>query len=93
MGVDSTSRAPPGSSSSLPDGVRHAARRYIAKGASWESTKLDAANVQQLRVSKDGKTLVFLQSTAASPPRWSRAALDGAVLQVGKRHFRRLRVS
>ncbi len=65
----------------LADGVRHAARRYVRKNNTWESHKLAPTNLQALRVSNDGKTLVYLESSATNPPRWQRARLDGASIK------------
>ena len=65
----------------LADGVRHKARRYVRRNNAWEPLSLDRANLQAVRVSKDGKTLVYLESSAISPPRWHRAMLDGATIK------------
>jgi dipeptidyl aminopeptidase/acylaminoacyl peptidase len=65
----------------LANGVRHSARRYVEEAGAWKSHTLDLKNVQELRVSKDGKTIVYMQSSAISPPRWFRATLDGNALQ------------
>lgn len=65
----------------LADGVRHAARRYVRKGNTWESLKMAPTNLQAIRVSKDGGTLVYLESSAISPPRWHRAHLEGASIK------------
>src|SRR5207248_3122923 len=63
----------------LADGVRHRARRYVRAGNAWKAEDIAAKNVQAVRVSQDGKTLVYLHSTAAEPPRWYRARLDAGI--------------
>jgi dipeptidyl aminopeptidase/acylaminoacyl peptidase len=65
----------------LANGVRHAARRYVRKNNSFESVPLAPTNLQGLRVSKNGKRIVYLESSATNPPRWHRANLDGASLK------------
>ena len=65
----------------LADGVRHTLRRYVRKDALWQAQPLTAKNLQEIRVGKDGKTLVYLESSAVSPPRWFRAELEGAALK------------
>ena len=54
----------------LADGVRHAARCYIRRNGNWEPLKLAPTALQAIRVSNDGKTLVYLESSAISPPKW-----------------------
>jgi dipeptidyl aminopeptidase/acylaminoacyl peptidase len=61
----------------LADGVRHSLRRYVRNGKQWDAQPMTAKNLQEIRVGKDGKTLVYLESSAISPPRWFRAELDG----------------
>ena len=65
----------------LADGIRHAAKRYVRKNNTWESLKMAPTNLQAIRVSNDGRTLVHLQSSAASPPKWYRAKLDNASIK------------
>ncbi len=65
----------------LADGVRHVAQRYVRKGKTYEAKKLNAPNMQEVRASKDGKTLVYLESSATRPPRWLRGVNEGATLK------------
>src|ERR1019366_8526316 len=61
----------------MADGVRHTLRRYVRKDKGWDAEPMTAKNLQEVRVGKDGKTLVYQESSAISPPRWFRARLDG----------------
>ncbi len=54
----------------LADGVRHVAQRYVKTGAKWTTVGLTPTNLQEVRVSNDGKTMVYLESSATSPPKW-----------------------
>jgi dipeptidyl aminopeptidase/acylaminoacyl peptidase len=54
----------------LANGVRHTAQKYVKKGAGWTSETLPHKNMQELRISKDGKAAVWLESSATSPPKW-----------------------
>lgn len=80
-GAEGFAVTPDGFVALLANGVRHAAQRYVKKGTGWEPAKLDLKNVQQIRVSQDGKTLLFMHSTATNPPRWSQTRLNGSSLQ------------
>ncbi len=61
----------------LANGVRHAARRYVKTGDAWKASDFAATDWQAVRVSKDAKTLLTLQSTAVDPSKWNQAKLDG----------------
>jgi dipeptidyl aminopeptidase/acylaminoacyl peptidase len=65
----------------LASGVRHTAKRYVRQNDTWQSLKFAESNLQAVRVSKEGKTAVYLESSATSPPRWHRARLDGAAFK------------
>jgi dipeptidyl aminopeptidase/acylaminoacyl peptidase len=75
----------------LANGVRHAVGRYVRTGKGknpYRMTRLTAepaspelTNLQAVRLSRDGKTLICRDSSAASPPRWHRARLDGALIK------------
>lgn len=65
----------------LADGVRHSVRRYVRKDTQWDSRAMTAKNWQEMQIGKDGKTLVYLESSAVSPPRWLRTELDGVTLK------------
>jgi dipeptidyl aminopeptidase/acylaminoacyl peptidase len=67
----------------LADGVRHVAQRYVRKGKAWEAAPLGVKHPQEMRVSKDAKTFVYLDSSASRPPRWLHAQLDGVEVKGG----------
>ena len=79
--ADGFAITPDGFVALLANGIRHEARRYYKNGNSWAAAKLDINNVQELRASKDARKLVFMQSSATSPPRWSRAMFDSNRVQ------------
>lgn len=53
----------------LADGVRHLPKRYLNDGERWQSVNL-STDMQQVRVSKDGSTMISLVSSASTPPEW-----------------------
>lgn len=65
----------------LADGVRNQARRYYGGNKRWNWQPIEAKNWQEIRIGKDGKTLVYLESSAMSPPRWLRTELDRVKLE------------
>jgi len=79
--ADGFAVTPDGFVALLADGVRHAAQRYVKNGSTWDARKIDATDMQEIVISNDGKTIAYHHSSATSPPRWSRARLDGAALK------------
>ena len=65
----------------LANGVSHAMQRYVRKGTNWTPSRIDATNLQEIRVGKDGKTFLYQYSRAVSPPRWAHAMLEGSTLK------------
>jgi dipeptidyl aminopeptidase/acylaminoacyl peptidase len=65
----------------LANGVRHTARRYVKQDGIWSARTIDVPNMQAIRLSNDGETIVYQHSSATSPPRWLHAKLDSADLQ------------
>jgi dipeptidyl aminopeptidase/acylaminoacyl peptidase len=64
----------------LANGVRPRAARYTRAGMKWTRAWLSgdhAAQLFNLTLAPDGKTLVYMHSTASMPDQWYRAKLEG----------------
>jgi dipeptidyl aminopeptidase/acylaminoacyl peptidase len=67
----------------LADGIRHQAARYTRQEAGWKRQPLEAPASRQLhglRLSHDGRIILYETSTSSKPPRWLRARLDKNVI-------------
>src|SRR5207244_13240390 len=67
----------------LADGARNRAARFTRTADGWKRewvTGEHAANLFGLAASDDGKAVVFVHTSAATPPQWYHARLDGARL-------------
>jgi dipeptidyl aminopeptidase/acylaminoacyl peptidase len=67
----------------LAAGARYKPARYTRRGEGWDREWLegeDVNNLFSLAASRDGRTLVYLSSTASRPEQWFRATLEGARL-------------
>jgi dipeptidyl aminopeptidase/acylaminoacyl peptidase len=68
----------------LADGARNQVARYTRQGNAWQRTPVAGEHVKQLfglRLSRDGKSVVYAFSTPSTPTQWYTAQLDGARLQ------------
>jgi dipeptidyl aminopeptidase/acylaminoacyl peptidase len=64
----------------LADGARFKAARYVRQGSSWQRQWLegdDANNLFGIELSRDGRTVIYGNSTASRPELWFQATLDG----------------
>ncbi|MBZ5544762.1 MAG: prolyl oligopeptidase family serine peptidase [Acidobacteriia bacterium] len=67
----------------LAAGARYKPARYTRHGERWDREWLegqDVNNLFSLAASRDGRTLVYLSSTASRPEQWFRATLEGVKL-------------
>jgi dipeptidyl aminopeptidase/acylaminoacyl peptidase len=79
--------APGGVVALLADGVRFRPVRLTRAGSGWTRADLVGTHlpaIQALALARDGSSLVYLHSTAAVPPQWFGARLDGVRI-VGER--------
>ncbi len=68
----------------LAAGARYKPARYIRQGSSWKREWVegdDVANIFGLESSRNGRTVVYRNSTASRPEQWIRATLDGASMR------------
>ena len=70
-GAEGFAVTPSGFAALLANGTRHVLQ--VHTGGDWWETK--PTDIQGLRVSKDGKTIVWLESSATSPPKWMHGKL------------------
>ena len=64
----------------LHEGVRYRPARFVRRGTAWTRRDLAGTHVRNLdewAISKDGRTLVYLTSSATTPPQGWAARLDG----------------
>lgn len=67
----------------LADGVRYRPARYVQKGAAWTRRWVEGGhsrNLLGLEIGADGRTAVYLHSTANTPPQLYRATIRGSRL-------------
>ncbi len=62
----------------MANGARNKVARYTRQGDTWTRAWIEADGVQTVKVSDDGKQIVYTHSTASSPAKWMLAGLDGA---------------
>jgi dipeptidyl aminopeptidase/acylaminoacyl peptidase len=77
------SLTPDGFVALLASGARNRAARYTRAGDTWTRAWLEgghAAYLHGIRVSDDGKSVLYNYSTSSIPPVWMSAALEGAKL-------------
>ncbi|MCB1036588.1 MAG: S9 family peptidase, partial [Acidobacteria bacterium] len=68
----------------LEDGVAYRPAKISRDGASWSRRDLDGERAERIRgwrLSRDGRTLAFLHSTATRPPQLFGARLEGSGLR------------
>jgi dipeptidyl aminopeptidase/acylaminoacyl peptidase len=78
---------PSGFAALLANGVRHRAALYERSGSGWTHRWIEgahASNLFDLKVSHDGKSVLYSYSTASTPEQWYSAKLEGAVLKSPK---------
>jgi dipeptidyl aminopeptidase/acylaminoacyl peptidase len=61
----------------LADGVRHLAVRCTRRGDTWQRQPLPREHLHALVAGKDGKALLFQESSSRQPPRWFHCRLEG----------------
>ncbi|HWQ33125.1 MAG TPA: prolyl oligopeptidase family serine peptidase [Blastocatellia bacterium] len=79
-GIEAT---PDGFLALLANGVRHRFARYTRNGLAWQRAWIEGEHVSNtfgLKLSRDGRTLLYNYTTASTPEQWFRATVDGARL-------------
>ncbi len=79
--------APDGCVALLADGVRLRPARFARSGSGWRRTDLEgehAASLDDIALSRDGRTLAYSRSTASTPPQLVVARLDGSKIVAPK---------
>jgi len=72
---------PDGFVAPLADGCRFKAARYTRSGAAWSRAWIEgeqAAHMDAIEISKDGRTVAYRMGTASQPDQWYRARIEGA---------------
>src|SRR5262249_53363360 len=69
----------------LADGARHKPARYRRAGGQWQREWIDGDNADHLfevKLAKDGQTILYNASTASKPEQWHRGRLNGTHIEV-----------
>ncbi|HMF13622.1 MAG TPA: prolyl oligopeptidase family serine peptidase, partial [Gemmataceae bacterium] len=68
----------------LASGAKHRTARFRRDGGEWRREWLTGnhvASLFDLKLGKDGKTLLYKHSTASTPEQWHRARLEGTAIE------------